>query len=237
VRFEASSVIFWRELREALADRAFIRRSVFSIIALPALLFILDIKSAAPFVLATATPSLLMAGVTGGAFTWSVTLDSFVGERDRKTLETLLATPVSLLELLGGKVAANVAVAMVYSLLSFFLVAVGLQVSTRLRGLVYAPSPWTLGRMVVVIAMLSVLMVEIMVVISSQSRSTRAAQAVLVFPFTAVYFPTIIWGARLISLPAAPFILVLILGFALIVGLLVMASGLFRSERLLLEAG
>jgi ABC-2 type transport system permease protein len=107
-----------------------------------------------------------------------VVIDSFAGERERGTLETLLATRLSNQAILLGKVLAVVAYAWSIALFSLFLSLIGLNLTKRSPGLFVYTTP------VLVAGLLGSLLVAGLmagagVFISLKARSMRAAQQTL----------------------------------------------------------
>jgi ABC-type Na+ efflux pump permease subunit len=235
MRTDRVVIVSRRELQDALRDRAFLIRSALSLLAFPVFTAVLELRSPIAFFVATGIPTLLTAGIIGGALTWSITLESFVGERDRKTLETLLATPLSALEIFAGKAACNAVLAVVYAVVTFVLVALAGRLVSIARGVAYPASSADVVRMFLVVVFITMVMVAALIILSSQSRSMRAAQALLVFPLMLVYLPSLIWGAKLVSLPIFEFATVLALLLGLLLLLVTVGSRLFRPEHLLLD--
>jgi ABC-2 type transport system permease protein len=103
---------------------------------------------------------------------------SIVGEKETKSLEPLLATPVSVWELLVGKSVAAVVPAVILTWLSFLVLVIG--------GYVIMPEPvfqslirpvWIVG-MVLLSPLLALLSVFSGIVVSSRLNDPRAAQQV-----------------------------------------------------------
>jgi len=159
---------------------------------------------------------------------------SIVGEKITRTLEPLLATPISTLQLLSGKALAAVlpAVAATWGGFAIFafaarFVVVGPEVVARL-----ADPLWLLA-IFVVGPLLALASVSAAVMVSSRSTDPRAAEQVamvVIVPLLGLFFGQIagliFLNARLVAWMAA--------GLAVIdIGLLAFAVGLFQREAIL----
>jgi ABC-2 type transport system permease protein len=116
---------------------------------------------------------------------------SIVGEKNTHTLEPLLATPISTGQLLAGKALAAAIPAVVASLLSFFIFAVGtffLASSPAVAIQLFSPL-WLIG-IFVVGPLLSLAGVSLAVMISSRVNEPRAAEqlsALIILPVMAIF--------------------------------------------------
>ena len=159
---------------------------------------------------------------------------SIVGEKTTRTLEPLLATPISTLQLLAGKgLAAAIPAALaswggfaIFSIAAH-LVASGPGVSARLR------APLWLVAIFVVGPLMSIAAVCVAVMISSRVNEPRAAEQLsmlLVVPLLALFFGRI---AGFVLINEA---LILWMAVALIVidaGLIALAINLFQRDTIL----
>ena len=159
---------------------------------------------------------------------------SIVGEKITRTLEPLLATPVTTLQLLAGKALAAVLPAVaatwggfaVFALAARFVV-VGPEVTARLT------DPMWLMAIFLVGPLLAVASVSAAVMVSSRSTDPRAAEQlamVVIVPLLGLFFGQIagliFLNARLVAWMAA--------GLAVVdVGLLAFAVALFQRETIL----
>lgn len=115
---------------------------------------------------------------------------SIIGEKERRSLEPLLATPIQTWELLTGKVLAASVPAVLGTWLSFGIfcaLAPFFVVSGKVYGMIVSPM-WLLG-MGVLAPLLALLSVELGVIISSRVNDTRVAQQIggmVVIPFVAL---------------------------------------------------
>ncbi|MBN1437828.1 MAG: stage II sporulation protein M [Anaerolineales bacterium] len=120
-----------------------------------------------------------------------IALESFVGEKERFSLEPLLATPLTDLELFLGKVSASVLTP---------LAAAGLGITAYLAGMYFLagwfPPLELLFQIVILTAAHAVCMVSAAVVISAQTNSVRAAN--LLASFVIVPFALLMQGESMV---------------------------------------
>jgi ABC-2 type transport system permease protein len=158
---------------------------------------------------------------------------SIIGEKEAKTLEPLLATPISTGELLLGKSIAATAPAVVLTWASFGVMLLGLVGVATPTILAYsARDVWIVG-MLVLSPLLALLSVLFGIIVSSRINDPRAAQqiaGVFVVPLIAASL-VVLTGVIFVSVP-------IVLGAAavvLIVDLVVLyfAVNIFRRETIL----
>jgi ABC-2 type transport system permease protein len=116
---------------------------------------------------------------------------SLVGEKIEKSLEPLLATPITDRELLLGKsIAAFVPTVSALYISSIVFMALSDLVTHNALGYSYFPN-WTIGIILLLIVPLSaILSIEWSVIVSSRASDVRAAQlqgVLIVLPLAAVY--------------------------------------------------
>jgi ABC-2 type transport system permease protein len=158
---------------------------------------------------------------------------SIIGEKETRSLEPLLATPISTAELLVGKVIAAVVPAVVLAWLSFLLTAVGMFVLASPVVFTYLVRPvWTLG-MAIHAPLFALLSTSSGVIASSRLNDPRAAQqvtALFIVPLVGVSM-VVLLGRLYLSLDMmlwATAVMVLVN-----VGVLWLAVRLFQRERIL----
>lgn len=106
----------------------------------------------------------------------TISSDSFAGEKERGTLETLLFSPASLISLFAGKVLASFLPAMLLSLVSFLLFGLTANLAGfKLMGGVFFPQLNWLPLMVLVIPAISLFATLLTVFISARVSSFQAA--------------------------------------------------------------
>ncbi len=112
---------------------------------------------------------------------------SIIGEKETRSLEPLLATPVSTAELLVGKIVTAAGPAVILAWLSFAAVAIGLRLIASQAVFEYLVRPtWTLG-MTLLSPLFALLSTSSGVIASSRLNDPRAAQQV-----TAVFIVPVI---------------------------------------------
>ncbi len=119
---------------------------------------------------------LMIVGFFPISFSLVIALETFVGEKERHSIEPLLAMPITDLELYLGKMIAATALPLLGSLLGIGVYLGGLYLSIG-----WAPS-WSLFLQILTLNILSALvMVSGAVVVSSQTTSVRAANLLASF--------------------------------------------------------
>jgi uncharacterized membrane protein SpoIIM required for sporulation/ABC-type transport system involved in multi-copper enzyme maturation permease subunit len=119
---------------------------------------------------------LLIVGFFPMSFSLVIALEAFVGERERKSLEPLLSTPLTDGQLYVGKMIASLVPALMAAFLGIGVYLTGLFV---FRG--WTPPPILLAQVVILTTMEGVVMVAGAVVVSSRSTSVRAANLLASF--------------------------------------------------------
>ena len=119
---------------------------------------------------------LLVVGFFPTSFSLVIALETFVGEKERQSLEPLLATPLTNTQLYMGKMLASIIPPLFASYLGIGVYLIGLAITVGWR-----PSPTLLVQTVLITTVQGVLMVAGAVVVSSQTTSTRAANLLASF--------------------------------------------------------
>jgi len=119
---------------------------------------------------------LMVVGFFPISISLVVALESFAGERERLSLEPLLATPLTDAQLYIGKMLASVALPLVGAYLGILVYLVGLA-----RSIHWYPPPQLLLQILLLTTAQAVVMVSAAVVISSQATSVRAANLLASF--------------------------------------------------------
>jgi ABC-2 type transport system permease protein len=150
---------------------------------------------------------------------------SFVGEKVERSLEPLLATPVTDIDVLLGKALAAVAptVASMWIGVTVFMTVADIQAHPTL-GYWYFPNATATLAMLLLIPLVSIVSAEVSVLVSARSTDIRSAQQVgtlIVIPFAALYVASEI-GA--ITLDPGSML-------ALAAGMLLLAVALFYATR------
>ncbi len=157
-----------------------------------------------------------------------IALESFVGEKERRSIEPLLCTPLSDWQVYLGKLLAAMVPPLLASYLgiSVYLVGVYFQIG-------WTPDPMLLLQIVVLTTVQALVMVSGAVVVSSQTTSVRAAN--LLASFIIIPMALLIQGESIIMFWADYQVLWwVIIGQVLIAGLLMRAGiAQFNREELL----
>jgi uncharacterized membrane protein SpoIIM required for sporulation/ABC-type transport system involved in multi-copper enzyme maturation permease subunit len=119
---------------------------------------------------------MLIVGFFPMSFSLVIALEAFVGERERKSLEPLLSTPLTDSQLYVGKMIASLVPALLAAFLGIGVYLTGLFVFRR-----YLPEPILLLQVLALTTMEGVVMVSGAVVVSTRSTSVRAANLLASF--------------------------------------------------------
>lgn len=119
---------------------------------------------------------MLIVGFFPTSFSLVIALETFVGEKERNSLEPLLSMPISDGELYLGKMMGALVLPVVASTSGIAIYVCGLYFS-----LSYRPDPVLLLQVWLLTAMEALVMVSAAVVISSQTTSVRAANLLASF--------------------------------------------------------
>jgi uncharacterized membrane protein SpoIIM required for sporulation/ABC-type transport system involved in multi-copper enzyme maturation permease subunit len=171
---------------------------------------------------------LMVVGFFPITFSLVIALESFVGEKERLTLEPLLASPLSDLELFLGKFLASLILPCTASFLGITIYVAGLYFSTG-----YFPPPTLLTQILILTFCEALVMVAGAVVVSNNATSVRAAN--LLASFIIVPMALAIQGISIAMFWANYNILWLAVAGMLTVTVLLMRMGLalFNREHLL----
>jgi ABC-type Na+ efflux pump permease subunit len=162
--------------------------------------------------------------------------DSFAGEKERKTIEALLATPISDTEMLLGKVLVSFIPAMVITLVSFFVYAIIVDVTTfSLFGSLLLPNLVWIIMILGVAPTLALCSVGLTVIISSKVKGFKEAQqisVVLLLPVLGIVFAQIS-GLMILG----PEMLAALIGILALVDIAIFYAGkkLFKREEILAQ--
>lgn len=119
---------------------------------------------------------LLVVGFFPMSFSLVIALETFVGERERKSLEPLLATPLTDFQLYLGKMLAALVPPLLASYLGMAVYMIGLYRSLR-----WLPTPQLFIQSILITTTQGLIMVAAAVVVSSQTTSVRAANLLASF--------------------------------------------------------
>jgi uncharacterized membrane protein SpoIIM required for sporulation len=119
---------------------------------------------------------LLVVGFFPTSFSLVIALETFVGEKERRSLEPLLATPLTNAQLYLGKVLAAVVPPLFASYLGIAVYLVGLAITVN-----WVPSWQLFVQTLLLTTIQGIVMVAGAVIVSSQTTSTRAANLLASF--------------------------------------------------------
>ena len=230
-------VVARREMRDNLTDwrmlfpviiLTFVVPTVILSAALYAIRFIGDNGSVArliPF-------GLLLSGFLPASFSLITALESFVGEKERNTLESLLAMPMSDGELYLGKLMAALLTPLVSALVAMATFAFWYNVAApeAIHDRVRVDIMWL---MVVLIAVKAVVMVAGAVIISSHTTTVRAAN--LLASFVLVPMSVVVQMEALVIIAQQPQLLWNIFWALLAIAVMLVRTGMnsFNREAIL----
>jgi ABC-type Na+ efflux pump permease subunit len=168
------------------------------------------------------------------ALTPAIAADSFVGERERFSLEPLLATPISVHQLLFGKLAASVVPASLGTWLGALVMwAVTLMSGSKLYPRVLIADPDWLFSLLVVSPLVALFTAGVAALLSTRISGYRVAyqlNGLIALPIVLLLIPA---TAFMFLFTSAAFGYVALLFVCLDVGIVFWANRLFDRERLL----
>ena len=182
--FSGMGMIVRRELTDTFRDWRMITPIVLLTLFFPVLMTI-TANVAQNFVERYNTPLLgerlipflmLIVGFFPMSFSLVIALEAFVGERERKSLEPLLSTPLTDGQLYVGKMIASLVPALMAAFLGIGVYLTGLFLFRR-----YVPEPILLTLVLALTTMEGVVMVAGAVVVSTRATSVRAANLLASF--------------------------------------------------------
>jgi uncharacterized membrane protein SpoIIM required for sporulation/ABC-type transport system involved in multi-copper enzyme maturation permease subunit len=232
----AALIVTRRELRDQMRDWRIVAPIIILTLVFP-LLMNITASQAVNFVARYGAyiiadrliPFLLMVvGFFPISVSLVIALESFVGEKERHSLEPLLCSPLSDTELYVGKVLA----AMLPPLLAAYL-GIGVYLAGLALSIGWRPDPWLLFQVLALTTIQALVMVAGAVVISAQTTSVRAAN--LLASFVIIPMALLVQAESLIMFWGQYHVLWwVILGLALLtVALVRMGVSLFNREELL----
>lgn len=226
-----------REMRDNLTDwrmmfPILILTFVVPILILTAALYAIDFIGDMGTVARMIPFGLLLAGFLPASFSLITALESFVGEKERNTLESLLAMPMSDSELYLGKLIAALLPPVGSALLAMltFGVCFSLSTNSEIQSLVNPNIMWL---MVLLIITKGMVMVAGAVIISSHTTTIRAAN--LLASFVLVPMSVVVQLEALVIIAQQQQLLWYIFWALLAVGLMLIRTGLnsFNREEIL----
>lgn len=237
--------VAWKELREMLMFGDSRGRNKLSLLVILAIFgVVIPLQNGRDWV--TSPISAMVWAWMPYMWVYSVVADSFAGERERHTLEALLATRLSDRAILFGKLLAALAYGFTLTWAILLVSLVTINVAVRGEGLLLFSPLMTVGALVFSI-LVSGLAASIGVLVSLRASSVRQAQQwmsfgmlVLFLPFMFIQFIPEAWlesfGSALVN--ADPLQIAIWAAVVLLViqsALLVVAMRLFQRSKLILD--
>ena len=238
--------MIWKEWRELLFQRGSLRGIMLSLLPSVVLFGIMLPSQIGRFWVESPLP----LGFWGWLPILPVTVviaDAFAGERERHTLETLLASPLSEQAILFGKVGASVGYGWVLTLLILLVALVTVNFVDGNGKLLLYPATTMLGGMVLSL-LTATLAASAGVLVSLRSATVRQAAQQLAFASVALtWIPIFCFGLLPIKLQASLiesatsgnavqlFLMIVIILAVFDVGLLWAAMARFKRSRLILD--
>ncbi len=229
-------IIAGREIRDQLRDWRILTPIILLTLFFPLLMNFTAQQAVAfvnqygaPLVAERLIPFLLMVvGFFPISISLVIALESFAGERERLSLEPLLATPLTDSQLYLGKTIASLVPPLAASYLGIGVYLIGL-----IRQVDWHPAPSLLIQVVLLTTDQAVVMVTGAVVISSQTTSVRAAN--LLASFIIVPMSQLIIGESLIMFWGRYTVLWWIVAALILIAVILVRTGLhlFNREELL----
>lgn len=238
--------VIWKEWRELLFQRGSLRATLLSVVPL-LLIFGLFLPSQVGSAWVETPLTIMFWGWLPTLPVMALIADAFAGERERHTLETLLASPLSELSILLGKVITVVSYGWLMTLLVVLTGLVGVNFFHSNGKILLYPASILFGGMV--LGFLSAtLAASIGVIVSLRSPTVRQAAQKLAFVSLALTWIPII-GFNLLPSKlqtsllnsakdadiAQVFWLILVVLAAIDAGLLSLAMAMFKRSRLILD--
>jgi uncharacterized membrane protein SpoIIM required for sporulation/ABC-type transport system involved in multi-copper enzyme maturation permease subunit len=177
-------LVAWRELRDQLRDWRIIFPMVFLTLILP---FLADMgakaainfttKYGTPLIAERLVPFLLMVvGFFPVTVSLVIALESFVGEKERGTIEPLLSSPLEDRQLFLGKLLAGTAAPLFTSYLGIIVYLIGLHLQN-----IPFPDGNRMAQTLILTTLQAILMVSGAILISTQATSVRASNLMASF--------------------------------------------------------
>jgi len=238
--------IMWKEWKELFLRRGSVRSGLFNLVIILGLLGIFMPLQSGKEWLSSSTGLVIWSWIPI-FLTINIIADAFAGERERHTLETLLASRLTDSSILMGKILAAVSYAMTIAISSMLLGAVTVNISQPAGGIQFY-SGWTFPLALLLSFLSALLMSCIGVIVSLNAPTTRHAyqrlsiivMAVWLVPIiTLQVIPDEVIGKLVQNLATINTALILPIAFAILtmadVSLILFAMKKFKRNQLILE--
>jgi ABC-2 type transport system permease protein len=182
--------IIWKEIRELILQRSGLRGGGIGLLIVLVVFGVLIPLQSGPDWLTSSTTILLWAWVPF-ILVNSVVADSFAGERERHTLETLLASRLSDRAILIGKISSAIAYGWGITLLGILVALVVVNVAFNSGHLLFFPLPNGLA-IFIFSFLVAWLAAGLGVLVSLRASSVRQAQQTLSLAFLVFLIPLLL---------------------------------------------
>lgn len=182
--------IMWKEWKELFLRRGSVRSGLFNIVIIVGLLGIFMPLQTGKEWLSSGTGLLIWSWIPV-FLTTNIIADAFAGERERHTLETLLASRLSDRSILIGKIMAAVSYALTIAVASMLIGAVTINISNPIDGIQFYTG-WVFPLAIFLVFLTAFLMSCIGVIVSLNAPTTRHAYQRLSIIVMAVWLVPII---------------------------------------------
>ena len=118
---------------------------------------------------------LMILGIVAAAFSLGIAVESFVGEKERKTFEPLLATPLSDIELFIGKCLAATVLPVIVAYISEFLFIGITKFQFARADIQFTMQFGQILFIIILMPLLALLMCSFVVIISARASSVKSA--------------------------------------------------------------
>jgi ABC-2 type transport system permease protein len=176
---------------------------------------------------------LVLLVLTPVAGSMSLAAYSVIGEKQARTLEPLLATPITTFELLAAKVLGAMLPALVLTLACFGTYLAGVAMLARPGVFMILLTPRSLGVVLLLGPLAALAALQLAVCVSSRVNDARSAQqigALIILPISGLLVAQLT-GNVLLTVPLILFIAIILAGVNL--GLMLIGIALFNRESIL----
>lgn len=241
-----TGTVMWKELKEITEQFAVLRRGGMALLTLSLIFGVLVPWQLGPVWLSS--PLMLFYWpFIAASMSSTIVADAFAGERERHTLETLLASRLPDRPILVGKVLAAILYGVGFISFNLLLGALTINVAHRGHGLLFFPTAFGITLFTTTL-LFACLVSAIGLLVSLRAPSAREAQQTVGIALTALTIVPIValtaipetWRARLVLAlrevnPIRAVLLVTVTLLAADLALLGVAIARFRRGRLLLD--
>jgi len=221
-----------KELRELLGERASRRGLQVQAVVIVAFLGIFIPAKLAGAWLAASPAAIVLYLIMPSLVAGSFGADAFAGERERRTLETLLATPLADHAIVAGKAIAALAAALAVAVIAMVAGSVTINVVAAPPAVFVPPPELWLGALLGTLAS-SCVSTAVAIALSIRIAVARSVQQMVSLMFVLpVFLGGVIWSSLGLAFTWHNILVLEALAFALGIAGLALASARFRRDRL-----